>query len=84
MLWLFIYWFPDVTMRAVVCVQVSAVPGEAGVPGAQLPDHSPQRMQRNAYLRIMGRIKSNTGPELLAKEKSESKKLCQTERSHLG
>lgn len=50
MLWLFIYWFPDVTMRAVVCVQVSAVPGEAGVPGAQLPDHSPQRMQTKECL----------------------------------
>lgn len=43
MLWLFIYLFPDVTVSAVMCVQVSAVPYEAGVPGAQLQITTPKR-----------------------------------------
>lgn len=36
------------SVSAAMCVQVSAVPCEAGVSGAQHPDHNPQWLQRNA------------------------------------
>lgn len=70
-----IHLFPDVTVCAVVCVQFSAIPCEAGVLGAQLPDHNPQQMPaREWHLRIPGRVKSNTGAELLAK--TASGRMC--------